>query len=879
MRASRRRGALLAACGLGASLALTSLSPFGAAAASGPAISTAALPFANPSGNPLNPGPLTLDDGRVVISPDDPRFEAEAQELLEQIETLDADARPQAPVQPGPGAPVPDPLDFDSQAPDPADYLIPPAAEAYRQGDGYRIPRPSSGGPAAGASVPGLEDFYGQQISWGPCASYDPAGGSAYDVPGTECGYLIVPVDYADPNGPTAAIGLLKLPAKNPAAKTGTVFVDPGGPGGSGMSIIASFARSGRAAALNENFDVVGFDPRGVSSSLPMIRCKSSAAFDAQREGGDKLTAEQQDRVLEHNTNECYRNTGAAFGVDGERFISQVGTVNVIRDLDVARAAVGDPKLNYLGYSYGTSIGYQYAMAFPDNIRALVLDGVVNPFENNPAELEKYREYLGSSDGGGTSQIEGFQATFEQFLKRCAAEDGFEFRGEKMPCVFGTSGDVAEMIAQYQAVSQAAWGGTTYETREPEPRAVSFNDVVQGTILTLYSERYWPYLNAALHQLRAGDGTLIMTLADAYYSRGDDGRYEFSDSAFQTIWCTDAGTPPGANDDPESQRQAKQYFYTVAPFTDPGKDPDGSQRGLEPAKDWCTYYKTQHTLPQGRSLQAMPNILYISTTYDSATPYQDGVVAAAASQGTLLTVAGANHTSFLGTSQCTTEITMAYYNTLTVPSDIPGRQGVETKDIRSNVITGDECQVHSFRPEPKIDPAQGQAGTTVDMTASGLVRNTEYAVTVPEGYALGGNTGRSIVAGTVTAAEDGTLRIPVAIPADAQPGAVEIGLVPADPAANDPTVKPVGELTVVSGGTTPGDDGTGQGGTGQGGADQGGTGQGDADQGSGEAGRSDSGRGGLATTGGELPAAFAVIGTLLLAAGTTFFLARRRARG
>lgn len=920
MSSLRRRGAALVAYGLGAALVLSSLTPFGPAAADGSRTHSAPGWFENPNGNPVNSNPLVLDDGRVVISPDDPQFLDGAQDLISEVEQsqiqvvpVDPAASPDPAATPAPGtdpaatpapgadpavtpapapavpapvppvpaspalpsAPVPDPLDFANQPDDPANYLIPAAAEAYRQGDTYRIPRPAPGGPAAGASYAGLEEFYGQQISWGPCGPFDPAGQGRYDLPGLECGYLIVPVDYANPAGPTAAIGLLKLPARNQAAKIGSIFVDPGGPGSSGMSTVASFARGGGAAELNETFDIIGFDPRGVSSSLPMIRCGSSAAFDAKREGSDGLTGEQEDRILEHNTNECYRHTGAAFGISGEQFISQVGTVNVVRDLDIARAAVGDADLSYLGYSYGTSIGYQYAMAFPDNIRAMILDGVVNPFQNNPAEGDKYAEYIGGSDddsdGDGTSQIEGFQATLEQFLKRCAASDGFDYMGQKLPCALGTSGDVNEMMAQYQELSQRAWGGTFYETKEADVskrRAVSFEDVKMGTVRSLYTESLWPGLNAALHQLRAGDGTLIMSLADWYYQRDGQGRYSFSESAFQTIRCTDGGAPE-EDSDPQQQIADQLKGYASAPFTDPGKNADGTQRGLAAQKDSCSFYRTQNTLPLGQSLQAMPNILYVSTTYDSSTPYEDGVVAAAASQGTLLTVAGANHGSFLGSSECAAQIGITYFNTLVVPGDIPGNQGVETKDIYSKVITGDECQVHSFRPVPAIAPAEAGAGETVTMTASGLVRNTGYAVTLPEGYALASGDG------TVTSAADGMAQVQLVVPAGAQPGTVEIGLTPADPAANDPTVKPTGQLTIRAAGQ--------QGGTG----DQSGQGT--------QPGQDDSGReghsgqdpqatpegqagGDLAVTGGQLPIAIGVIAVLLLAAGVTIAILRRRTR-
>lgn len=690
------------------------------------------------------------------------------------------------------GVPVPNPLDFDGIPADPDGFLIPQAAERFKNSSGtYTIGRPTSGGPNAGNVVPGLEDFYSQKIEWGPCGPFSPQG-SVYDVAGLECGYVIVPMDYAKPNGPTIAIGLLKVPAAKPDEKIGTIFVDPGGPGGSGMEVALSFLHEG-AGPVRERFDYVGFDPRGVSSSLPMIRCKSSAAFDAQRQGFDTLNADQRNAVLKHNTEQCYKNTAKGFeGIDSVDFIGNVGTGNVVRDLDIARASVGDPKINYLGFSYGTSIGYQYAMAFPDNIRAMVIDGVVNPFENNPEEAKKYEKYTANTSSGLSSelaQLQGFQSTFIQFLKTCAANNGFRVRGVDVACAVGTSDNVDELMANYKAISQKAWGGTTYATTGPNPRPLSFRDLNQGTILAMYAERLWPFLNLGLQELKQRNiGDTMMLLSDAYSKRDSEGKYTFDDAAFQTIWCTDSGTPEGANETAAARKRLEDQ-YALAPFTDPGKNPDGTQRGIEPEYDWCTYYKAQRTLPKGVSLEALPNILVVSTTYDPSTPYQDGVVAADALNGTLLTVAANDHTSYTaGAGNCAADIGDRYFVDLIVPTDIPGNKKVSTKNLLSEVITGDECQVHSFRPEVVVAPVSAAQGATVDVTVTGLVRNTEYVLTAPEGFTVKG-AARSDV--------NGVAIFSVMVPATATLGAAEVSVAPTNPVENDPLTKGTGVLTVI----------------------------------------------------------------------------------
>lgn len=681
---------------------------------------------------------------------------------------------------------LPDPLDFENQPADPITHLIPAAADRFKQADGsYNIGRPTPGGPGAGNAVAGLEEFYEQKITWGACNPFDPSGSGAYSSEEVECGYLIVPVDYKNPGGATAAIALMKVKAKNPDARIGSIFMDPGGPGGSGVESIFNSVEAN--SEVRDKFDLIGFDPRGVSSSLPMIRCKSSAAFDAQRQGSDMLTAAQRDQVLEHNTAACYENTGKGFGIAGADFLPHVGTVNVIKDLDIARAAVGDNKINYLGYSYGTSIGYQYAMEFPDNIRTLVLDAVVNPFENSPEEAAKYAEYTATTSGtvsSELSQIQGFQSTFEQFLLKCATE-GFD----GTPCALGTSTDINTLMAEYQKLSQKAWGSTVYKGRDG--RVLSFDDFTQATILSMYNENFWKYLNTGLTQIKTNNNaTLMLLLADLYYSRDSTTNlYSYSDSAFQTIWCTDSGTSPEGNDPAASTALTMEQFK-VAPFTDPGKNEDGSQRGLEPAKDWCTFYKNQHTLPQGKSLKAMPNILFISTSYDPSTPYQDGVVAAAGAGGTLLSVAGNDHAAYdFGADDCVAQITNRYFVDIVVPTDITGPEADNAKDLYSNVITGTQCRVDSFRAATAATDVTTGAGSEVEITVTGLVRNTAYGVELPEGFTL---------AAPVVANVDGTATFTVKVPANAAAQEFTYTVKPADAAANDPVVKATGKIIVVA---------------------------------------------------------------------------------
>lgn len=691
-----------------------------------------------------------------------------------------------------PATPTLPSLDFSTITPDDKDLRMPISADRFKQADGtFKIPAPQAGGQGAGYIAPGLEAFYNQKLQWESCEDFDPGRAGEYGNAEAQCAYLIVPLDYSKPNGATIAIGLYKVPARDQQNKIGTLFVDPGGPGGSGMSTAHSFANSG-TGIVRERFDYIGFDPRGVGSSLPMVRCQSSDAFDKQRQDNDWYTAEQYNAIAKYNTDQCYTNTGTQFNIPGGDFIANVGTVNVIKDLDIARAVVGDSKINYLGYSYGTSIGYQYAMAFPDNIRTMVIDGVVNPFENNPEEATKYSKYTASTSGNldsELSQMQGFQATFDQYLKKCAQDNGFNVGSTKIPCATGTNPDPKAGLAEYQKIARSTWQNSTLVSRDG--RKLSFFDMSQATILAMYDEGLWKYLNLALSNLkRGGSPSMALTLADWYYDRQDDGTYDYGTmAAFPSIWCTDAGTAEGANEEP-AQLAKKKALFQVAPFLDPGTNPDGSQRLLRAENDWCTYYKNTHTLPLGKSLSAMPNILVISTTYDPSTPYQDGVVAADALDGTLLTVAGNSHTAYAaGSGTCASDITEKYLETMIVPTDIVGEEGVQTKDLESNVITGNECRIDSFRPTPALQPTVTHPGKQVSIRANGLVRNSSYTVTLPE------ELGKHTLVGTTN--EQGELTVTWAVPAQATIGTYTLALRPTDLALNDPTMSATSNITIA----------------------------------------------------------------------------------
>ncbi|MGH3784079.1 MAG: alpha/beta fold hydrolase, partial [Pseudonocardiaceae bacterium] len=281
---------------------------------------------------------------------------------------------------------------------------------------------PAQHGPV-GAVPTGLEQFYGQNLSWSGCSAFatTPSDKKAYADPGLQCAYLNVPLDYANPKGRVIKVGLLRRLASDQAHRIGSLVINPGGPGGSGMSTAASLADQITNNDVGQRFDFVGFDPRGVGSSKPQVVCRTSAERDAERlmnlnvdtSPAGVAQTENQEKADDAG---CVTRTGqellASGGTPetvsdtGKQVLENVGTRDVVRDMDVMRSALGDEKLTYLGYSYGTRIGTSYAEAFPKNVRAMILDGALDPKQDQISEL--------------LDQARGFQKAFDAFAAWCA---------------------------------------------------------------------------------------------------------------------------------------------------------------------------------------------------------------------------------------------------------------------------------------------------------------------------------------------------------------------------------------------------------------------------------------------------------------------------
>ena len=255
-----------------------------------------------------------------------------------------------------------------------------------------------------GAVPPGLEQFYGQPLVWQSCPQFATGDESrqAFAGKGLQCTTMRVPLDYTKPDGPAATIGLLRRPATDQQHRIGSLVVNPGGPGASGMSAAASLASGDPNAQVFTRFDIVGFDPRGIGVSSPKIHCLTDQEMDAKRL--EPLTTDVAKTEAENKdyAQKCAQRTGADV-------LATVGSKDVARDMDVLRSVLGDEKLTYLGFSYGTRIGTLYAEQFPQSVRAMVLDGAVDP------DADQIDEEIG--------QAKGFDGALTKFAAWCTARD------------------------------------------------------------------------------------------------------------------------------------------------------------------------------------------------------------------------------------------------------------------------------------------------------------------------------------------------------------------------------------------------------------------------------------------------------------------------
>lgn len=462
-------------------------------------------------------------------------------------------------------------------------------------------------------------------VAWGPCQVV--GDGDSPELPaGAQCGELTVPVDYSksDPDAAVARLALIRFPATG--QKIGSLVMNPGGPGESGVDAAANTVES-LPPDVRQRFDLVGFDPRGVGSSTPALRCNSDAENDAARADPQVDYSPAGVAHIEATEKQFVQRC-----VDkmGKEFLANVGTVNVAHDLDRIREALGDAKLTYLGYSYGTDIGSAYAEAYPDKVRAMILDGAVDP-SADPIQSD-------------IDQSAAFQRAFNDYAADCA----------KVPsCPLGT--DPSKAVDLYHHLVDPL---VNKPAATKDPRGLGYSDAVTGTVMALYSPTMWPNLTDGLIELSHGRGDNLLALADDYSGRDSQGHYDNSNDADTAINCVDEPPITDRATAIDEDRRMRQ----VAPFMNYGRF-----TGNAPL-DTCAFWPAPPTSgPHLLSAPGLPPVLVVSTTHDPATPYQAGIALAKQLGGEVLTFDGTQHTVVFEGNSCIDGYATAYLINLKLP--------------------------------------------------------------------------------------------------------------------------------------------------------------------------------------------------------------------
>jgi pimeloyl-ACP methyl ester carboxylesterase len=462
----------------------------------------------------------------------------------------------------------------------------------------------------------------GEPVQWQKCRL---TGGVETQLPrDTVCGWIAVPIDYNKPDGDVANLAMIRFPATG--QKIGSLVVNPGGPGESGIEAAISMAES-LPTAIRERFDFVGFDPRGVGSSTPELWCNSDADNDRLRADPE---VDYTPAGVEHIENETKAFIQRCVDKMGPDFLANIGTANVAKDLDAIRAAIGDDKLTYLGYSYGTRIGAAYAEEFPQNVRAMILDGAVDP-NADPIQAD-------------LDQAAAFQKAFDDFAADCA---------KSFDCPLGT--DPSKSVAVYRNMVDPL---VDKPAKTKDPRGLSYSDAIVGTIMALYSPSLWRHLTDGLVELRAGHGDTMLALADMYMRRDQQGHYTNATDARVAVNCVDQPAITDRAKVIEEDRQMRQ----LAPFMSYGEF-----TGHAPMPT-CAFWPVPPTSePHLVSAPGMPPPLVVSTTHDPATPFQAGVDLAKQLGGALLTFEGTQHTVVFQGNKCIDDYSAAYLLDGTLP--------------------------------------------------------------------------------------------------------------------------------------------------------------------------------------------------------------------
>jgi pimeloyl-ACP methyl ester carboxylesterase len=447
-----------------------------------------------------------------------------------------------------------------------------------------------------------LKPFYTQVLRWSSCEK------GAF-----QCTTATAPLDWKNPGDGSITLALIRHVASGD--RLGSLLVNPGGPGASGYSFIADSLDYAVDAKLKAQYDVVGFDPRGVNKSSAVKCYPNPADMDAflyditpGKIGSDAWLAAQNESSKKFGE-ACLEHTGKLLGF--------VDTVSAARDLDLLRAILGDKKLNYLGYSYGTLLGSTYAELYPKKTGRMVFDGVVDP---------------ATTDFDVTSvQAQGFENALKAYIADCLTGKDCPFSGKGAKAVTSAMSQVRALLDSLDASPLRATDG----------RQLGSSTMFNAIILPLYSRSNWNALTQLFTDVMSGDADFAFQLADSYNDRKPNGTYTDNQTeAFIAINCLDYKT----DGSPATLRSQAQQLAKLAPVF-------GPQMAYG---DTCSQWPIPSTRERGPiAAKGSAPILVVGTTNDPATPYQWAVnVSKELDNAQLVTYQGEGHTAYNKSNAC-----------------------------------------------------------------------------------------------------------------------------------------------------------------------------------------------------------------------------------
>ncbi|MEU3055597.1 alpha/beta hydrolase [Streptomyces griseus] len=520
-------------------------------------------------------------------------------------------------------------------------------------GPGRATTAPASADPA---SRPDLKPFYGQRLRWTDC-----------ETEGYVCARLTVPRDYTDPgNGKTFVLPVARAAAGKPERRIGSLVYNPGGPGAAGAQSLEEGLDEAFGRAARDRFDIVAFDPRGVGASVPALTCTAAD----EEEGGDEeddaeagvdeadapVAADEGVAPLHPRTDKertAAAEEARAAAEDCEEhsgdLLRHVGTEDAARDLDVLRAALGERELTYLGWSYGTSLGTAYAELFPRRVRAMVLDGAIDP------SLDWSQRVL--------SQSAGFRRSVDDYADHCA-----EVAGDSCPA--DSPDAIRALIERLYARAGREPLPVSEDSSYAEYGGMDATAVLDAVSMAMYTpEDQWEPLSRALAAADAGDATELGALdeeeaeeepdaEDTGGSAEEDNEEESADEDVTPADNEDAALTAVNCLDIPHPRDLDAYWDAL-PRAEKAAGVYGAA-GVT-AELTCRGWPSGGRTPHRVDADGVPPVLVVGTTGDPSTPYEEAVsLADQFPGGMLLTYEGMGHTAYGRGDACVTEKVDAY---------------------------------------------------------------------------------------------------------------------------------------------------------------------------------------------------------------------------